>query len=253
MSSFTVTLTGKTSELSTSIYPEIVLDPGYEYACGLLDFTTYHSIPNITDANNVLHYTQHIVTKNKAGKSITTNYNCKLIIPVGSYELVELLEYIKKKLHENKVSFDFQIDKKTLKVSIKADVDFNFFENSQSIHRVLGFKNTNELKISNQFQTSDDIVRISNVNIIRIECNIVSGAYINGNACHSLFEFASNKVTIGHKIIEQPSNVVYMPVAAKRIDFIQLSIVDQDGELIDFRGEDITCRIHIKRGEKYNP
>lgn len=241
MSSFTITLTGKTSELSTSIYPEIVLDPDYEYACGLLDFTTYHSIPNVTEENNFLHYT--LRRKDEV-------FLCKLILPVGSYEIDDLLAYIKEKMKENGVSFDYQIDKNTLKVSVKADVELDF-SHDRSIHKVLGFKDIKKVLSSDKFTTADDIVRISSINIIRIECNIVSGAYIDGKACHSIFEFANNKVNVGHKIIEQPRNVVYMPVTARCIDFIQISIVDQGGKLIDFRGEDITCRIHIKRGEKY--
>lgn len=249
MSSFTITLTGKTSELSTSIYPEIVLDPDYEYACGLLDFTTYHSIPNVTEENNVLHYKQYKRERLK-GELNEYRYYCKLILPVGSYEVDELLAYIKEKLRENGASFDYNIDKNTLKVSVKADVDL-LFSNDISIHKVLGFKNIKEVPKSDKFTIADDIVRISSINIIRIECNIVSGAYIDGKACHSIYEFANNKVNVGHKIIEQPRNVVYMPVTARCIDFIQISIVDQDGKFIDFRGEDITCRIHIKRGGKY--
>lgn len=101
--SYTITLTGDSSELSSSIFPEINLDDGYEYSCGLLDFTTYQSIPNITKANN---------------------------------------------------------------------------------------------------------------------------------------------------IIEQPRNIIYLRVVPKRINFISLSVVDQNGYLIDFREEQITCRIHIKRNDK---
>lgn len=240
MSSFTVTLTGQTSELSTSIYPEIVLDPGYEYTCGLLDFTTYNSIPNINEENQFLYYIQ-IVDKQA--------YHCKLIIPVGSYELDELLEHIKVKLAKNKVSFDYIIDKAALRVGIRADVEI--YRPNDSVLSVLGFTDYLYFKPSTEFIYANDIVRISDVNIIRIECNLVSGAYINGKPCHSIYEFASNKVGVGHKIIEQPPNVVYMPITADRINFIQVSIVDQNGQLINFRGEDITCRIHIKRGEKY--
>lgn len=94
------------------------------------------------------------------------------------------------------------------------------------------------------------MIKISKLNVIRVECNIVSGAYVNGRQCHSIYEFASNKVDAGYKIVEQPVNVIYMPVVPRRINCIQISVVDQNGELVDFRGEEITCRIHIKRDGK---
>ena len=53
-------------------------------------------------------------------------------------------------------------------------------------------------------------------------------------------------VPIGYKIIEVPSQVIYLPVTVKNIDKLQLRIVDQDGDLVNFRGEVITVRLHIK-------
>lgn len=245
MSSFTVTLTGHSSELSSSFFPEIVLDEDSEYSCGLLDLTTYHSMPNITWKNDALAF-----IANAEGFESTPDYQpgldySMITVPTGSYEAVEILEYLKKKLDERKFTFDYKINKNTLKTMIKCSADL-LFGFTNSIHEVFGFKCSGIKR--GTWTESEDIIRISNQDIIRVECNIVSGSFINGKRCHSIYEFASNKVNVGYKIIEQPKNIIYLPVVPRRINYIQISFVDQDGELIDFRGENITCRIHIKKG-----
>lgn len=235
MSSFTVSLTGNTSTLAASFYPEIILDEKYNYSCGLLDLATYHSIPNITLTNNKLYY--QIAEKDE--RCIT--------VPVGCYEAIDILKYLKAALAEENISFQFTLNKNTLKTTIKCNKSL-IFNKSDSIHQVLGYKCSGI--IANDEKESEDLVKITNLNVLRVECNIVSGAYVNGKPHHSIYEFASNKVDAGYKIIERPRNVIYMPIVPRRIDYIQITIVDQNGELVDFRGEDITCRIHIKRDEK---
>lgn len=234
MSSFTVTLTGNSSELSASFFPEILLDDKYDYSCGLLNFTSYQSIPNITYSNNKLYFNQ-----NKTVSFIQ--------IPVGCYEVIDLLQYIKNKFTQMNISFDFEVNKNTLKTSLKCSVEL-LFDQQDSIHRIFGF--TCKSISAKRLHESEDVIKISKLNVIRVECNIISGAYINGKLCHTIYEFAGNKVDVGYKLIEQPTYIIYLPVIPKRINYIQVSIVDQDGEPIDFRGEEITCRIHIKRNER---
>lgn len=50
----------------------------------------------------------------------------------------------------------------------------------------------------------------------------------------------------GYKIVEVPANVIYLPVNAKRLSSITLKITDQEGNLVNFRGETITIRLHLK-------
>lgn len=56
MSSITLTLSGNTSELSANYFPPIKLDEDGKYVCGLIDFQTFMSIPNITEENNRFYY-----------------------------------------------------------------------------------------------------------------------------------------------------------------------------------------------------
>ena len=98
---------------------------------------------------------------------------------------------------------------------------------------------------ANKLHTSDLPVAILNVNALRVESNITTGAYINNRKLHTIHEFFPT-VPPGYKIVEVPSHVIYLPIAVKTIHRLQLRIVDQDGDLVNFRGETITIRLHIK-------
>ena len=89
-------------------------------------------------------------------------------------------------------------------------------------------------------------VTILKINAFRVECNITSGAYINGQKVHTIHEFFP-AVPPGYKIIEAPSHVIYLPIAVRYIDDLQVRIIDQDGDLVNFRGEVITVRLHLKQ------
>lgn len=43
-----------------------------------------------------------------------------------------------------------------------------------------------------------------------------------------------------------PKNVIYFPVAVKQIGCVTVTVVDQEGEFVNFRGEAITLRLHLK-------
>lgn len=242
MTSFTITLTGNSNELSASIYPEINLDDGFSYSCGLLGFTSYHSVPNITPANNSVRFGSF-----EDGKV----YECK--IPEGSYEAEDILVYMKKVIEEHGFSFQYKINKNTLKTFIQTSTKL-IFSPHPSIYEVLGYerKDKNDDHVGNKVREwfeSHNVIQISKLNVVRVECNIATGAYVNGRLCHTIYEFANNKVDPGYKIIEQPENIVYLPIVPRRINNVQINIVDQDGNPVDFRGETITCRIHIKRDD----
>jgi hypothetical protein len=78
--SLTLTLSGNTSTLKTEYFPPIELHDN-EYVCGLVDFQTYHSIPNIDEESN-----KFVIGDNT------------IIIPTGSYEIEDIEEFLKKKL-----------------------------------------------------------------------------------------------------------------------------------------------------------
>ena len=130
----------------------------------------------------------------------------------------------------------------TLRSSIKCThkVDFRA---SDSIGFLLGF--TPGILDPNVTHNSDLPIKILKINCLRVECNITAGAYSNGEKVHTIHEFFP-AVPPGFKIIEIPRQVIYLPVTVKSINNIELRIVDQDGNLVNFRKEVITIRLHIK-------
>ncbi|KAK9718368.1 hypothetical protein QE152_g23217 [Popillia japonica] len=93
---------------------------------------------------------------------------------------------------------------------------------------------------------SDLRIRIIKVITIRVECSIITAAYYDGRLSHTLFEFAPS-VEPGFSINIEPKNIIYLPINTTRIDNISLRLVDQDGDSVDFRGEDIVVRLELKK------
>lgn len=232
MSSITLTLTGNSSLLRTCFHPEIELNKEYSYSCSLLDFYTYNSIPNIHENNNKFHYS---ISEQSETEVIT--------IPVGSYEINTIAEYLEKELDERKHIFRLNPNINTMKCRLESDVHIDFTQ-PNSVGRVLGF--SKRKLMAGEYHTSDNVVNIQTVNSIRIDCDLTAGSFHNGKSTHTIYEFSPD-VDPGYKITEQPNHLIYLPVIRYRISELNISIVDQDGKLVDFRGEKITCRIHIKR------
>lgn len=220
----TLTLTGRTSLLSTEYFPP--LDLNKDYVCGLIDFQTYNSIPNVDERNNMFHIGEY-----------------EIEIPEGSYEIEDIADYISEALlaFNSKITCKIEANFNTLLTTIVCS-EHIFFNRERSIGKLLGFS---EMVLSpNEKHTSDLPVDINKVNVIRIECNIINGSYLNNTPVHTIHEF-SPETGSGYKIIEVPKNVIYLPVNVKRISSLTLRLVDQDGDTINFRGERITVRLHL--------
>lgn len=169
-----------------------------------------------------------------------------ITLPDGAYEVEDILTYLKQKLHDDKISLTYELTSIN-KVKITFDTQIEWV--SGSVLNVIGFKRDSKSRTFSSKTTywSDKIVKISNIDVIRIVCDIVSGSYINGKLCHTIHQFSHCKVGSGYKFIEVPKHIIYLPVKEKVLRNIQISVVDQDGNLIDFQGEHISCRIHIKK------
>lgn len=178
--------------------------------------------------------------------TISYIYKDYIQLPIGSYEILDIeeqLNYLLKQ-YEIDITVMIQVNKNTLKSHIKSN-RMLYFDEKNSIASILGF-HENRIITAEVEHESDFIVKISRVNVIKIECNIVEGAYSNGNAMHTLHEFYPT-VGIGYKIVEVPQNVIYLPLTVRSIHYINIRIVDQNNQLIDFRGELVTVRLHIKK------
>lgn len=253
MTSFTVSFTGTTSVLRANFFPEILLDPNAAYCCALLDFTSYNSIPNIIESQNnefTCKYNLKETKKDAKGKNHTVDVPKEKTVALmtGMYEVEDILKYLKSELAAAKVSLIYEINEASSTTQIAFDPKIEWI--GGTLLNVIGFQNSSTQDRTFQSKTnyrSDHIAKITPIDVIRIECDIASGSYINGKHCHTIHQFSHCKVKPGYKFIEVPQHIVYFPMNEGRLQSIQISVVDQDGNLIDFRGEQISCRIHIKR------
>lgn len=94
-----------------------------------------------------------------------------------------------------------------------------------------------------------DLTKIIKSNVLRINCDMAFGSYINGKRTHVIHQFAPSASYVKDQIlVETPKNLNYFPIKSKNLHSIQISVVDNtDGNLIDIHGADIICRISIKR------
>lgn len=221
--SFTLSISSLTSTSTINYSPALQLDG--EYECGLLYFSTFNSIPNIDRTNNKLHYGDSEIIE----------------IPEGSYELQDISDYLRENVKN--CSFELTCNNNTLKTAIKCSKDIHF-EKNPLLGKVLGF-GIETLK-ANILNVSRFPVSILSTTVLRIECDIVSGSYINGKPSHTIHEFAPN-VPPGYRIIEIPRNVIYFPVNQNSICSITIRIVDANNNLINLRGEDIQLYLHLKK------
>ena len=223
--SFTLILSGNSSILESFYFPPIDLSSEKKYVLGLIELLTFNSIPNIDNSCNQI----------KVGNQL-------IKLPIGSYEIADIENYIKEVLEGSNITFSLSANNNTLK-SVLKNSEVIDLKVKRSIAPLLGFSKTT--LSPNKSHTSTSPVQILKFNVLRVECNITTGAYINNQKVHTIHEFFPT-VPPGYKIIEVPSKIIYQPVSVSSISHIQLRIIDEHGDLVNFRGETITIRLHLK-------
>lgn len=222
--SITLTVTGNKSILESKFQPPVNLWDKCE--CGLIFFSAFNSIPNINNSNNVFAYGE--------------NGN-QLKIPHGTYDLFDLTNYLQNKLVDCQLKIE--PNSNNMKCSIYCSKTINFNVNN-SIGQLIGFKKR-KLE-ANKWHESEEPVNILPLAVIRIECDLVQGSFINGIAEHIIYEFVPN-VASGHRYIEVPKNIIYLPVNKSSLTSVTVKIVDEFGNPVDFNGETIQLRLHLRR------
>lgn len=98
---------------------------------------------------------------------------------------------------------------------------------------------------ANKTHESDAPVDIIRVYTVRMRCNIAQGSYKNRENDYTLHSFYPS-VEPGFKVVETAKIAICLPVNVQQVDNTR-TIVDQDGDTVDFRGETVTVRLHLKR------
>lgn len=87
---------------------------------------------------------------------------------------------------------------------------------------------------------------------IRINCDLISNSYINGQQSDVIHQFVTSSTTLksGQTLFEVPRHLNYFPVKDKILQSIHISIVNNKGKLLNIVGGYIICRIAIKKDTK---
>ena len=228
-------------EIYTYRFPNPINLPDYDCEIALVNLETWYSIANVTSSNNQFKYS---TDGGNIWKLVT--------IETGAYQVEELNDEIQRLMAENG---DWDSTGKVYYITIspnlstlKSVIDITHpdykidFTIPNSLRSILGF----ESKIlSNDRNTSDRTVNIIDFNSIFVNCDCIKDSYVNGISSPVIYSFGP-KVSPGYRIAEEPKNPIYLSINRKTLSEFSVWITDQAGSPIDFRGENITCRFHIR-------
>lgn len=258
-------VSGTGSLIRTTVFPPIELTRG-QWELALINLSTYNSVPNVEEGvNNTLAIITTDEINNNLGADeikeeeeednryadtatnlISPNKGIHkentIRLPTGSYELDDIANFLKDELKSRNITLKIKANNNTLKCELKCTAWIDF-TSPDSLAPLLGFE---KKKLPpNIHHVSTNPVVINNVNIVRVECNLVRGSYTNGVEGHVLHEFALG-VPPGYKIIESPQNIIYLPLNTTYIHEVTIKLTDQEGNLINLRGESVTIRLHLR-------
>ena len=245
--SYYVTVTGRHSDIVTTFSPplEFPSDCDYEMACCSIE--TFYSFPNIDKTNNSMR-----VSVDGGKKWLVIE------IPIGSYEIRAINSTVKKLIEKEKKessgkkssspskgSLCISSNRNTLRceLTLDKDVQVDFRGSNGSLRSVLGFEEK-LYKGAGTFE-SEQIVNILRINSIFVHCDVITQSRKNGVASPVIYNFFPN-VSPGYKIVNRPKNLIYLPLSLNVISQMRVWLTDQNDNLIDLRGEELTITLHIK-------
>lgn len=178
MLSVTLTLSDNKSQLNAQYFPAVDLSDG-DYVCGLIDFQTFNSIPNVDETNNLIYYGYDGDNLNNQINDTTIEYNdvnkdnneneinnessskisaksqrkkravanviklkqtkACVSIPIGSYELEDLAKYLEKVMSKRFIRLVLLANKNTLRCQIFCSQPIDFTK-PNTIRALLGFR-----------------------------------------------------------------------------------------------------------------
>jgi hypothetical protein len=210
-----------------------------DYEVAVISLETFYSFPNISEGvNNVFAYKDGPASASKI-----------VSLPTGSYEISNIASEIRRQVGED-VYNNMLLDRNdaTLKAVFKLTPNYRIdFTQPSSIRSILGFDSkiiggTQHIK----YYPGDHIVNILTVNTVFINCDLINNSYNNGVLAPVIYSFFPN-VAAGFKIIRNVENPIYLPINKTQINNITVWLTDQNNNPLNFRGETITIRFHLRR------
>ena len=205
---------------------------------------TYYSFPNIDRSNNCFTYSPGANTP-----------WFDIIIPEGSYHVEDINEFIQREMRKNdhydkaNDMDDIEISANTNTLKSEMFLKNNYvvdFRKDKSMNSFLGFDSN---LYTSGFHESENMVNILTINSILVNIDIISGSYVNGSTQPTIYSFFPD-VSPGYKIIENPHNLLYLPITSDTIHCTTIWLTDQNGNELNLRGENLSMRYHLREIKK---
>src|SRR5438093_6814498 len=208
-------------------------------------FSTSNYIVNISDENN------RFVYSHDTGKTWTT-----IKLESGAYEMKQINDEIRRlmvvhKHYDDKATphnhyINIGVNLSTFKsfVEITNPAFKVSFREEKTIRELLGFK---PKIVSQGYNISDSTVQITRISAILIHSDLISGSYNNGIEVDILYSFPAYTVPVGYKINVTPQSMIYLPINRKIISNMNFAIKNEEGHILDFKGENIVIAIHLRQ------
>ena len=196
----------------------------------------FNDLKELVEANNQQH-TKHPIT---IPEFEIQDDSIEIELTPGVYELVDINNAIKQKIHES--DYDFKIDIIPDTISMKSVLTTsNSIHFNSRLNILLGFTNKDYPPGTH---TSEKPVMITTTDKVYLKCDCVDGSIVNGIREQILFSF-NLSAPPGYKIINNPTTVLYKKINKTRLDQIQFFLEDSNHNPVDFNNETLTFTIQI--------
>ena len=196
----------------------------------------FNDLKELVEANNQQH-TKYPIT---IPEFEIQDDSIEIELTPGVYELVDINNAIKQKIHES--DYDFKIDIIPDTISMKSVLTTsNSIHFNSRLNILLGFTNKDYPPGTH---TSEKPVMITTTDKVHLKCDCVDGSIVNGIREQILFSF-NLSAPPGYKIINNPTTVLYKKINKTRLDQIQFFLEDSNHNPVDFNNETLTFTIQI--------
>ena len=223
------------------VKPPIQLDKKKDYEIALINLETYYSFPNTDRSNSCFTYSPNL-----------DSLWFDIIIPESSYHVEDINVFIQREMRKNSHyhkandndNIEISANTNTLmsEMFLKSNYEVDF-RKYKSINSLLGFDSN---LYTSGFHESENMINILTINSILVSIDIISGSYVNGSTQPTIYSFVSD-VSSRYKIIENPHNFLYLPITADTIHSITIWVTDQNGNELNFWGENLSMRFHLRQ------
>jgi len=129
----------------------------------------------------------------------------------------------------------------TLKSVLEISNDFQVDVRARnSMSSVLGFQIHED-----GIHEPQNVVNFFSINSIIVNVDIIGGSYVNGKTQNTVYSFFPN-MSPSYKIVENPRNLVYLPVILDKIHKLQTVVTDQTGKQLNLCRENLTVRYDLR-------